>query len=65
MSEVLAFVKSVRADTPPVVSGAEARRALEVALRITAGMGEPPRAPAGLAEGEVDEVARVVRQAQP
>ena len=49
MSEVLAFVKSVRADTPPVVSGAEARRALEVALRITAGMGEPQQFREGLA----------------
>lgn len=38
MSEVRAFVGAVRAGTPPVVSGADGKRALEVALRITAGM---------------------------
>jgi hypothetical protein len=37
-------VNSVRNGTPPVVSGADGRRALEVALRISAGMGQawPP-----------------------
>jgi predicted dehydrogenase len=40
MSEVSAFVEAVREGTPPVVSGADGRRALEVASRITAGIGE-------------------------
>jgi predicted dehydrogenase len=39
MEEVRAFVNAVRGGTPPVVSGAEGKRALEIALRITAGMG--------------------------
>ena len=44
LEEVRAFVNSVRNGTPPVVSGADGRRALEVALRISAGMGQawPP-----------------------
>jgi predicted dehydrogenase len=44
MAEVLAFVEAVRTGTPPVVSGADGKRALEVALRITAGIGEAPTA---------------------
>lgn len=39
MEEVRAFVDAVRHGTPPVVSGADGKRALEMALRISAGMG--------------------------
>lgn len=39
LEEVRAFVTAVRERTPPVVSGADGKRALEVALRISAGMG--------------------------
>lgn len=44
LDEVRAFVRAVRDGTPPVVSGADGKRALEVALRISAGMGQawPP-----------------------
>jgi predicted dehydrogenase len=41
LEEVRAFAAAVRGGAPPVVSGADARRALEVALRISAGMGRP------------------------
>lgn len=37
--EVRAFVDAVRSGMPPVVNGADGRRALEVALRISAGTG--------------------------
>ncbi len=40
MEEVRAFVSAVRDGKPPVVSGADGKRALEVALRISAGMGK-------------------------
>lgn len=39
LEEVRAFVNAVRNGTPPVVSGGDGKRALEVALRISAGMG--------------------------
>lgn len=39
LEEVRAFVTAVREGAPPVVSGADGKRALEVALRISAGMG--------------------------
>jgi predicted dehydrogenase len=44
LEEVRAFVNSVREGIPPLVSGVEGKRALEVALRISAGMGQawPP-----------------------
>jgi len=46
LEEVRAFVNSVQSGAPPLVSGADGRRALEVALRISAGMGGtwPPEA---------------------
>ena len=45
LEEVRAFVSAVRSGTPPPVSGVDGKRALEVALRISAGMGQawPPR----------------------
>jgi predicted dehydrogenase len=49
LEEVRAFVDAVRTGKPPLVSGADGKRALEVALRISAGMGQawPPDARAG------------------
>jgi predicted dehydrogenase len=40
LEEVRAFVTAVRGGTAPVVSGTDGKRALEVALRISAGMGQ-------------------------
>ena len=40
LEEIRAFVTAVRGGTAPVVSGADGKRALEVALRISAGMGQ-------------------------
>lgn len=44
LEEVRAFVEAARSGTPPLVSGVDGKRALEVALRISAGMGQawPP-----------------------
>jgi predicted dehydrogenase len=44
LEELRAFVGAVRSGTPPPVSGLDGKRALEVALRISAGMGQawPP-----------------------
>lgn len=39
LEEVRSFVSAVREGTAPLVSGADGKRALEVALRISAGMG--------------------------
>jgi predicted dehydrogenase len=40
LAEIRAFVTAVQGGTAPVVSGADGKRALEVALRISAGMGQ-------------------------
>ena len=47
LEEIRAFVAAVRGGTAPVVSGSDGKRALEVALRISAGMGQtwPPPEP--------------------
>ncbi|HET9664276.1 MAG TPA: Gfo/Idh/MocA family oxidoreductase [Burkholderiales bacterium] len=47
LEEVRAFVEAARNGTPPLVSGVDGKRALEVALRISAGMGQawPPAGP--------------------
>lgn len=39
LEEIRAFVHAVKDGTPPLISGADGKRALEVALRISAGMG--------------------------
>lgn len=41
MEEIRAFVHAVRDGTPPLVSGTDGKRALEVALRISSGMRTP------------------------
>ncbi|MBI4193682.1 MAG: Gfo/Idh/MocA family oxidoreductase [Betaproteobacteria bacterium] len=43
LEEVRSFVDAVRFGTPPMVSGADGKRALEVALRITAAINRRPR----------------------
>ena len=35
MAEIEAFLKSIKTNTPPVVSGADGKRALETAMEIT------------------------------